>query len=83
MATSKYQQSLKKAARKASSIADKQIERLYYRHCSGVQIDIMDINKVFLAGHAAIAKAHETGINITEDELAKVIVDFVQTIRKN
>ena len=32
---------------------DKLIEQTYYKHGSGVQIDIMNINKIFNAGHAA------------------------------
>jgi hypothetical protein len=66
-------------AKRASLAADKWIERLYYKHCSGIQINIMDIGKVFDAGTRAIAE----NPRITEDQLAKVIVDFVQTIRKN
>jgi hypothetical protein len=34
---------------------DKQIEQIYYRRCSGIQINIMDIGKVFAAGRAALA----------------------------
>jgi hypothetical protein len=68
-----------RVAKRASLAADKWIERLYYKHCSGVQIDIMDIGKVFKAGTAAIAANPQ----ITEDQLAKVIVDYVNTIRKN
>lgn len=56
---------------------EKRIEQAYYRSCSGVQIDIMDIGKVFKAGHAALlAGADEAG-------LEKAVVDFVQTIRRN
>jgi hypothetical protein len=53
--------------------ADKRIERLYYKHCSGVQIDIMDIAKVFKIGQEFI-KLH----NPTDEQLAKRIVSFVR-----
>jgi hypothetical protein len=59
------------------SASDRLIERIYRQSCSGVQIDIMDIDKVFSVGHAGIAD----GLSVTD--LTKVIVDFVQTIRKN
>lgn len=62
---------------RSEKIADKRIEQIYYRTCSGVQIDIMDIGKVFKVGHAAIAE----GAN--DDVLAAKIIEFVSTIRKN
>ena len=34
---------------------DKQIEAIYYRAAAGKQINILDIGKVFKAGHAAAA----------------------------
>lgn len=40
---------------KAEKKLDAAIERIYYSRCSGVQINIMDIPKVFAAGHAAAA----------------------------
>ena len=56
---------------------DKRIERAYYKTCSGIQINIFDISKVFKAGHAALdAGADEAG-------LEKAIFEFVQTIRQN
>jgi hypothetical protein len=53
---------------------ERRIETLYYQTCSVVQIDTMDISKVFRVGHNAIALNRD----ITDAELAKVIVDFVQ-----
>jgi hypothetical protein len=57
--------------------ADQRIETIYGRACSGVQIDILDIGKVFAAGYKAI----DAGAD--DAELEKAIVAFVDTIRKN
>lgn len=62
---------------KAEKLADRRIELAYRRWCSGVQIDVMDIGKVFAVGHKAIAEGADN------DELARAIVAFVETIRKN
>jgi hypothetical protein len=58
---------------------DSRIERLYYKHCSGVQVDIMDIGKIFKAGRDAMTENPA----IDDAALAQRIVSFVQTIRKN
>jgi hypothetical protein len=58
---------------------DKRIERLYYANRSGSPMDALDICRVLQAGNRAIALNPE----ITDAELATVIVDFVQTIRMN
>ena len=56
---------------------DKRIERLYYANCGGSPMDALDVCRVLQAGNRAIALNPE----ITDAELATVIVDFVQTIR--
>jgi hypothetical protein len=58
---------------------DKRIERLYSANCSGVPLQALDICRVLQAGNRAIALNPE----ITDAELARVIIDFVQTIRMN
>jgi len=50
------------------------IETTYYANCSGVQIDMMDIGKVFAEGEKALAEGRD---------LKTAIVAFVETIRKN
>lgn len=41
---------------KAEKIIDSQIEAAYYRHGSGVRINIMDIPKVFTDARAKLAE---------------------------
>ena len=57
---------------------DARIDRLYRESCQGVEISIFDIQGVFDAGYAAIAKGATD-----DDSLRAAIVAFVQTIRKN
>lgn len=53
---------------------DAEISRVYAQNCSGIQIDIFDIGKVF----AVAKKAHSEG-----RDMRAAIVNFVETIRKN
>jgi len=64
---------------KAEKIIDARIDRVYRRHCSGVQVNIMDIPKIFAVGHKAIADMP----HITDDQLAIIITGYVATICKN
>ena len=67
----------KKLTKRQLKAIDKRVEQAYYATCSGVQINIMNIGKVFAAGRAALAAgADETG-------LRAAIVEFVETIREN
>jgi hypothetical protein len=43
-------------ARKKIDPVDRRVELAYYRSCSGIQIDIMDISKVFKFGRDLILK---------------------------
>jgi len=58
---------------------DKRVERAYYATCSGIQIDIMDIGKVFEAGRDALRMT--PGLN--DEQLGIAIRRYVETIRKN
>lgn len=64
---------------------DKEIDLIYRKNCSNIQIDIFDIGKVFDAGRKASMEANS--LYMTDDErsqhMTKRIVDFVNTIRKN
>lgn len=68
-----------RAANRERQLRDKRIEQLYYDYCSGVEINIMDIGKVFKFGHDAI----DRNPLINDLALAQAIIGFVQTIRKN
>ena len=68
-----------RAAAKAAKAVDERINRIYMRNCTGIQIDIMDISKVFKVGREAVSKNPA----IDDTALAHTIVDFVHTIRKN
>lgn len=59
---------------KAEKALDTQIERIYYANCSGIQINMLDIPKVFAAGRAAAL----AGTDITA-----AIVTTVAAIRVN
>lgn len=56
---------------------DRRIEDVYRQHCTGVQIDIMDIGRVFEAGRRAIAAGAD------DTALTAAVVGFVESIRKN
>lgn len=67
----------KLTAKQQEKANDKRIESLYHQRCYGIQIDIMDIAKVFAAGKQAIAAG------VDDQDLGDAIAAFVQTIRKN
>jgi hypothetical protein len=58
---------------------EKRVERLYYKSCSGVQVNVLDIGSIFDTGFAAVINQPE----ISDADLTKVIVDFVEKIRRN
>lgn len=58
----------------AHNRAEKEISKVYHENCSGIEIMMMDIPKVFAEGHKALKEGRD---------LKAAIVDFVQTIRQN
>ena len=60
----------------AKSRAEKRIDAAYHQTCCGIQIDVMDIGKVFKRGHELIAQGAD------DKALAAGILAFVQTIAK-
>jgi ferritin-like metal-binding protein YciE len=63
-----------RAEKIAAKKLDAEINKLYHQHCSNIQIDIMDISKVFEVAKKARAEGRD---------MASAIISFVQTIRKN
>lgn len=65
---------------KATKAAEERfISAAYSAACSGIQINIMDIPRVFKIGESALA-ANPT---ITAKELGETLRTFVETIRHN
>jgi hypothetical protein len=64
-------------SRKKKDPTDARIEKAYYRTCSGVQINIMDISKVFDHGRKGV----ETGAD--DETLGVELRRFVDTISLN
>jgi hypothetical protein len=56
---------------------DRRVEQAYYRSCSGVAINMLDIPKVFAAGRAAVANG------VSDEALETAIRAYVETIRQN
>ncbi len=61
----------------AVKAARRRVEQVYYANCSGIQIDMMDIPKVFDVGLKAIAEGADDAV------LQATIITFVESIRKN
>ena len=59
---------------KADKALDREINTLYVQNCSGIQISIMDIPKVFAEAKKARAEGRD---------MKDAIVSFVNSIRKN
>lgn len=61
--------------KKEKKLAETKVERAYYKRCSGITINIMDIPKVFKVGLQAI----EDGLD--GEALEDCIAAYVETIR--
>lgn len=60
-----------------AKIRERMIEKAYYESCAGIQINIMDISKVFAVGNKALSDGADY------DTLKTKIREFVETIRQN
>lgn len=61
-------------AKTSKKAIESRIERAYRARCCGVQINIMDIGKVFRVGEEAIARG------VDDNELGDIIEEFVGKI---
>lgn len=67
-----------RAEKIAANKLDARVTRLYGERCSGIQIGIMEISKVFDAGKKAAAQFGDD-----DKAVGDAIYNFVQTIRHN
>ena len=57
--------------KKEQKLREQRIERVFGRYCNGIQIDIMDIGKVFKEGERLI----DQGLN--DDDMGTLLCVFV------
>lgn len=62
---------------RAEKAADRRIDKVYRENCANIQVDMMDIPRIFGVGREAI----KSGVD--DDGLKTLIVAFVQSVRKN
>lgn len=71
--------SRKLTTKQIAKLNDARINALYCQRCSGVQINVMDIGRVFKVANQAIVQQPD----IDDADLGDEIVAFVNTIRCN
>jgi hypothetical protein len=59
-----------------SNKPEARIARMFQQRCSGLQVSIMDIPRIFNAGHAAIKQG------ATDEQLGDAIAAFVASLPK-
>ena len=64
-----------RAEKKAAKLADKRVSAAYHATCSGIQINMMDIPKVFKVGLRAITEGCD------DESLRLTVRAYVETIR--
>jgi len=67
----------RRRANTAKAKQDHRIEQIYYQHCAGVQISLLDIGSIFAAGRAALAAGGD------EAAVTAAILARVQEVRVN
>ena len=68
---------MKKRKTKAEKIAERRVDMAYRATCSGIQINILDIPKIFAYGELKVAEG------LDDAALAASIRAYVETIRQN
>ena len=63
--------------KKQKQAIDARISRIYGQRCSGVQVNVMDLSKVFRVAQVAVATGGD------DQAVGDAIVAFVETIRVN
>jgi hypothetical protein len=66
-----------KAEKRRVDAQDKIVERAYYATCSGIQVSILDIPKVFAFGRVKLDAGEDF------EALKSSVRNYVETIRKN
>lgn len=63
--------------KKQKKLNEQRIQRLYSQRCSGIEINIMDIGKVFKVAENAIAAS-----DISDEDLGNLIYAYTNEIRQ-
>jgi len=69
---------MSKTRNKGGAALDRRISAAYHATCAGIQINMLDIPKVFAHARGLLAAAA-----LTDDELGAGVRAYVETIRQN